>query len=67
MWYDGKNHICTVYGRCYCQVADVIATIYVMADVTAKWQVELPLRVGDVLGRSYNQVGRWNSCRVYLC
>ena len=23
-----KSHINTVYGRCYCQVADVIATVY---------------------------------------
>ena len=35
-------------GRCYCQVADGIATVYVvMADVNAKRQLELPLRVSD--------------------
>ena len=35
-------------GRCYCQVADGIATMYIaMADVIAKWQMELPLRVAD--------------------
>ena len=60
-----KSHINTVYGRCYCQVADVKSLFtYVMADVIAKWQMELPIRVGDVLGRCYNQVGRWNSHRV---
>ena len=35
-------------GRCYCQVADGIANVYVvMADFIAKWQMELPLRVSD--------------------
>ena len=37
-------------GRCYCQMADG-SSHYVycekMADVIAKWQMELPLRVGD--------------------
>ena len=37
-----------------------------MADVIAMWQMELPLRVGDVLGRCYDQVGRWYSHRVCL-
>ena len=62
-----KSHICTEFGRCYCQVADVIAPVfYVMADVIAKRQMEFPLRAGDVLGRCYNQVGRWNCHRVCL-
>ena len=43
--------ICLCDGRCYGQVADGITT----------------QSGGDVLGRSYNQVGRWNSNGVYLC
>ena len=33
-------------GRCYCPVADGMATIcvYVMADVIAQWQMEWPLQ-----------------------
>ena len=48
MWQDGTaTFILLKDGRCYCQVADGTATMYiVMANVIAKWQVELPLRVG---------------------
>ena len=28
IWQDVKAHINTVYGRCCCQTADVIATVY---------------------------------------
>ena len=34
-----------LYGRCYCQVADGMATLIIMlADVIAKWQMEWPLQ-----------------------
>ena len=41
MWQDGTATFVLKDGRCYSQY------IYVMADVIAKWQMELPLRVGD--------------------
>ena len=49
-----RCHICIIttnvdnlYGRCYCQLADGIATlIIVLADVIAKWQMEWPLQGG---------------------
>ena len=48
MWQDGTATFILKDGRCYCHVADGMATVYfVMADVIAKWQMELPLRVGD--------------------
>ena len=48
MWQDGTATFILKDGRCYCHVADGIATLYiVMADVNAKWQMELPLRVDD--------------------
>ena len=50
MWQDGAATFFLLLkdGRCYFQVGDGIATMYiVMADVIAKWQMELPLKVGD--------------------
>ena len=41
------------FGRCYCHVADVVATIYVLfllADVIAMWLMLLPLLCSDVIG-----------------
>ena len=47
-WQGGTATFILKDGRCYCHVADGIATMYiVMADIVAKWQMELPLRVGD--------------------
>ena len=48
MSYLYYNHQCWyLYGRCYCQVADGIATlVIVLADVIAKWQMEWPLQGG---------------------
>ena len=58
-----RCHICIIttkcwylYGRCFCQVADGIATlIIVLADVIAKWQMEWPLQ-GWSIGRRYCHV-----------
>ena len=48
LWQDGTATFIFKDGRCYCQVADGMATVYfVMADVIAKLQMKLPLRVGD--------------------
>ena len=48
LWQDGTATFILKDGRCYCHVADGMATVYfVMGDVIAKWQMELPLRVGD--------------------
>ena len=47
LWQDGTATFILKDGRCYCHVADGMATLFVMADVIAKWQMELPLRVGD--------------------
>ena len=45
-----------LYGRCYCQVADGMATLIIMlADVIAKWQMEWPLQ-GWSGGRCYCHV-----------
>ena len=45
-----------LYGRCYCQVADGMATLIIMlADVIAKWQMEWPLQ-GWSVGRCYCHV-----------
>ena len=45
-----------LYGRCYCQVADGMATLIIMlADVIAKWQREWPLQ-GWSVGRCYCHV-----------
>ena len=57
MSYLYYNHQCWyLYGRCYCQVADGIATlIIVLADVIAKWQMEWPLQ-GWSIGRCYCHV-----------
>ena len=48
-WQDGTaTFLCFNDGRCYCHVADGITIVYfVMADVIDKWQMKLPLRVGD--------------------
>ena len=48
LWQDGTPTLVLKDGRCYCQVPMLWPLfIYVMADVIAKWQMELPLRVGD--------------------
>ena len=48
LWQDGTATLVLKDGRCYCQVADVMSTVYLCdGNVIAKWQVELPLRVGD--------------------
>ena len=48
-----KADVCLVFGRCYCHVAGVVATIYIvflLADVIAMWLVLLPLLCSDVVG-----------------
>ena len=41
LWQDGTATFILKDGRCYCHVADGMATVYfVMADVIAKWQME---------------------------
>ena len=49
MWQDGTaTFILLKDGRCCCHVTGGTATMYiVMANIIAKWQMELPLRVGD--------------------
>ena len=47
------------YGRCYCHVADVIATILcfvLLADVIAMWLMFLPLFMFCFVGRCYSHV-----------
>ena len=70
-WQDGTATLCMVLedGKCYCQVTDGIATLYIVR----RWQMLLPSgrwnnHLGRVmmLGRCYNQVGTWNSHRVYF-
>ena len=69
-WQDGTTtYIVLEDGRCYCQVADGITTLYSIR----RWQMLLPsgrwnnhLGWVMVLGRCYNQGGRWNSHRVYF-
>ena len=56
-------------GRCYCPVADGMATIYVyvMADVIAQWQMEWPLQgvsaslLVDVVPRGQMDMGNYLS------
>ena len=56
MSYLYYNHQCWyLYGRCYCQVADGIATlVIVLADVIAKWQMEWPLQAYIAFGQKQN-------------
>ena len=65
MWQDETaTFIALEEGRCYCQVAGGIATMYIVR----RWQVLLlssrwnnHLGWVMLLGRCFNQDGRWNS------
>ena len=48
-WQDGTaTFLCFEVGRCFCHVAGWKSHICTeLADVIVKWQMELPLRVGE--------------------